>query len=321
MRMNPLARLAMSTALAFGLSLGLGVTPAAADTIPAPKLQSLRLEGTEAFVAFQDLSQDEHGFVITVRERDNPDRVVLNAAPLPGGGAPGKNRVITQQVGGLPPGVPLCAFVQSAGLSSGFGAAELAGLETISPPSNTVCADPAVTANAPDLALENIRGKAEQQWTTVQSQAPAYLVAFQNAGGEASGITVDISTSGVATLGDQGAVAGGWTAAGFTCATRSPSGRRERRNALHRRETRAGSGQQPDSHHQVHRPGPGQHPRTNQRYWHRRQSGQQRHSARRAGPLTPQFACGVSRRVPVGSCGGPVRRGSEYRACDRCVPD
>jgi hypothetical protein len=224
MRMNPLARLAMSAALAFGLSLGLGVTPAAADTIPAPKLQSLQLEGTEAFVAVQDLSQDEHGFVITVRERDNPDRVVLNQAPLPGGGAPGKNRVITQQVGGLPPGVPLCAFVQSAGLSSGVGVAELAGLETISPPSNTVCADPAVTATAPDLALENIRGKAEQQWTTVQGQTPAYLVAFRNAGGDASGITVDISTSGVATLGDQGAVAGGWNAAGFTCATRPPAG-------------------------------------------------------------------------------------------------
>jgi hypothetical protein len=114
--------------------------------------------------------------------------------------------------------------VQSTGLHQDGGVAELAGLEKVSPPSNTVCADPAAAANAPDLALENIRGKAEQQWTTVQNQAPAYLVAFRNAGGDASAVTVDISTSGVATLGDQGAVAGGWGAAGFTCATRPPSG-------------------------------------------------------------------------------------------------
>lgn len=221
---SPFARLGISAALATGLAVGVGVAPAAAESLPAPKLQSLRLEGTQAYVAFEDLSDEENGFLITVRERDNPDRVVLKQAPLPGGGAPGRNRVVSQQVNGLPPGVPLCAHVQSSGLSADGGVAELAGLERVSPPSNTVCADPAAAASAADLALENIRGKAEQQWTTVQSQAPAYLVAFRNAGADATGITVDITTSGVATLADQGAGAGGWTAAGFSCAPRPPSG-------------------------------------------------------------------------------------------------
>jgi hypothetical protein len=45
-----------------------------------------------------------------------------------------------------------------------------------------------------------------------------------NAGGDASGITVDVTTSGVATLGDQGAGVAGRSAAGFSCANRAPSG-------------------------------------------------------------------------------------------------
>jgi hypothetical protein len=216
-------RLAISAAMVSGLSLGVGIAPAAAESIAAPNLQSFRVDKTAAIVTFQDRSEDEHGFLITVRERDKPDRIVLDAIPRPGG-SPGRNRVVSHQVNGLPPGVPLCAHVQSTGLVSSAGVAELAGLEKVSPPSNTVCADPAVTADAPDLALENIRGKAEQQWTVVQSQAPAYLVALRNVGGDASDITVDISTSGVATLADQGAGASGWSAAGFNCAPRSPSG-------------------------------------------------------------------------------------------------
>jgi hypothetical protein len=203
----------------------LGAPTAAADApLEPPTLQSLRLDGSQATIAFTDMSVDEQGFTITVRERDNPDRTVLFAAPLPGGGAAGKNRVVNQVVSGLPAGVPLCAHVQSTGLVTSGGVAGLAGLEKVSPPSNTVCADPVAGADAPDLALENIRGKAEQQWTTVQNQTPAYLVAFRNPGGDASDITVDVSTSGVATLGDQAAVAGGWSAAGFTCAPRPPSG-------------------------------------------------------------------------------------------------
>jgi hypothetical protein len=209
---------------ASGLILGLGAPPASADApLEPPILQSLRLDGSQATVTFKDLSADEQGFTITVRERDNPDRTVL-VAPLPGGGAPGTRRVVSQVVNGLPAGVPLCAHVQATGLVTSGGVAELAGLEKVSPPSNTVCADPVAAADAPDLALENIRGKAEQQWTTVQNQTPAYLVAFRNPGGDASDITVDVNTSGVATLGDQAAVAGGWNAAGFTCAPRPPSG-------------------------------------------------------------------------------------------------
>jgi hypothetical protein len=219
-----MARFGIGAAAATVLLVAVGVSPAAAQPLPAPKLQSLRLEGTQAYVAFQDLSEEERGFTITVRERDNPDRVILDHAQLPGGGAPGRSRVVTQQVGNLPSGVPLCASVQSWGLSTDGGVAELAGLERVSEPSNTVCTDPANAASAADLALENIKGKAEQEWTTVQSQAPAYLVAFRNAGGDATGITVDVSTSGVATLSDQAAGAGGWTAAGFSCAPRAPSG-------------------------------------------------------------------------------------------------
>lgn len=220
MTISPITRLALSPVMASALALGVGVAPAAAESFRAPQLQSLRLEGTQAYVTFEDLSEDELGFSVTLRERDNPDKIVKQG-PLPGGGAPGRNRVVTQVLSGLPSGVPLCASVQSTGLVQG-GVAELAGLENVSPPSNTVCADAASTPA--DLALENIRGKAEQQWTTVQGQAPAYLVAFRNAGGDATGITVDVYTSGVATLGDQGAVSAGWSAAGFSCAPRPPSG-------------------------------------------------------------------------------------------------
>jgi hypothetical protein len=210
-----LNRIAVPAALATGLSLGVAITPAAADPtyaghLAAPHITSVRVEGTDAYVTFTDFSSGEEYFNIVLRERDNPDRLV-NYDNLPG--SPGASREVARQLSGVAPGVAVCATVS--------GVRGNLTVET-SPPSNTVCSDP---TRAPlDLAMDNIRGKAEQQWTTVQSQAPAYLVAFRNAGSDASGITLNISTSGVAALGDQGAVSGGWSAAGFACATRPPSG-------------------------------------------------------------------------------------------------
>ena len=223
MAVQPVARQTLYALVASGLTLGAGIAPAAAEpSLPStPHLTGLRSEGTDAYVTFTDFNSIETGFAITLRERDNPDRILVRNAIVPGSpGGDGGGREVTRQVSGIRPGVALCAsmFAIRRGTFPPFDDHEL------SAPSNTVCADPAAAATAADLALENIRGKAEQQWVTVQSQAPAYLVAFRNAGGDASDITVDITTSGVAILGDQGAGVAGWSAAGFNCATRAPSG-------------------------------------------------------------------------------------------------
>ncbi len=192
------------------LAFGVGTQPAAAlplEDLPTPLMNELRLDGTVAYVTYTDYSEDETGYLIRFEERDNRDRTWDNAnAP----GAPGTGRTVTYSVDGIPAGVALCARVQAwrtelIGASSGV--------------SNTICADPAA---APlDLALDNIKGNAAPK----ANASPAYLVALRNAGGvDATGVVVDVSTSGVATLGDQGAVLGGWQASGFSCALQAPSG-------------------------------------------------------------------------------------------------
>lgn len=96
------------------------------------------------------------------------------------------------------------------------------GIQTApSPPSNSICTDPEKTAAEADLALQNIRGKPDP----VQGSSSAYLVMIENrGGGEAKRVTVDLTTSGMAKLADQSAVAGGWQASGFNCAPRPPAG-------------------------------------------------------------------------------------------------
>jgi hypothetical protein len=203
--------------LALGPVVGLGVGQAAAEeTLDAPTLDSLRLEGRDAHVSFTDHSADETSFAISIWE-PGVTSVVVASASVPG--SPGDERQgVTRSVSGIPPGNPLCATVQAT-----ITTAEYPYLQESSPESNRVCEDP---ADAPsDVALENIRGKEELSWVTVAGQSPAYLVAFRNAGGnETAGIVVDISTSGVATLGDQAGVQAGWAAAGFSCVTRPPAG-------------------------------------------------------------------------------------------------
>jgi hypothetical protein len=205
--------MAVCALVASATAVGLGMYPAAAEeTLDAPTLDSLRLEGTDAYVSFTDHSVDENSFSISIWDPGVTD-VVVKSASVPGN--PGAERQgVTRSVSGIPPGKPLCATVAAT-----VTTAEYPYLEESSPQSNRLCEDP---ADAPsDVALENIRGNEEPQ----ANQSPAYLVAFRNAGGsETAGIVVDISTSGVATLGDQAGVQAGWSAAGFSCAPRPPSG-------------------------------------------------------------------------------------------------
>jgi hypothetical protein len=214
------SRVAVSALVASGLALGPGIPPAGADDLATPHIQSLRLDGTKGYLTFVEPGSGEAGFFITVRERDNPDRVVFdgnlaNVESPHAGDLPPANRAVTRELNGMPPGVAVCATLTaysdpSIGVSSGMSAS-----------SNTVCSDPANATS--DLALQNVRGREELQFAV--NPGAAYLVEFRNAGGaDATGIVVDIATSGVATLADQGGVAPGWNASGFGCVTRPPAG-------------------------------------------------------------------------------------------------
>lgn len=210
-----------ATALALGISSGAN----ADGEVGAPQLQSLRLEAPDAYITFKDNSAIETHFSVTLRERDNPDRVVISADVLP---APGEGRVVTRSVRGIAPGVPLCATVRAMvwgeNIFNPRDNPPARPIEAESAPSNSICIDPNV--RPPDLALEKIGGQEERDWVVVARQAPAYLVIFRNDGADATGtVTVDIATSGVATLGEQIAVVRqGWEAAGFACSTRQPAG-------------------------------------------------------------------------------------------------
>jgi hypothetical protein len=216
---SPLGRALDLTAVcalvASGVVLGPGIPHAVADEdLPTAQMDNLRLDGTTAYVTFTDYTEDETGYEITMFERDNRDRIVVDATQV--AAVPGTRRQATRTVSGIPSGVALCATVRSYR----FGVNGPTSVDNASSYwSNDVCADPAFARS--DLALQNIRGNATPQ----ASASPAYLVEIRNPGGtNAIGIAVDISTSGVATLGDQAAVAGGWNANGFTCASRAPSG-------------------------------------------------------------------------------------------------
>jgi hypothetical protein len=179
-------------------------------------MDELRLDGSTAFVTFTDYAETENRYLITIFARGTePDPSEIDKF-VSHGGVPGTGRTATRQIDGVPAGVALCAWVRAFE----YRTAELMDLvQASSARSYAVCADP---ASVPvDLALENIRGNADPQ----ASASPAYLVAFRNSGGsDATDVVVDISTSGVAMLGDQGAVLAGWQASGFSCAPQSPSG-------------------------------------------------------------------------------------------------
>jgi hypothetical protein len=201
--------------VASGLVVGHGVPPAAAEEIEkAPDVQSLRLEGPEAYVTFVDNSTNESAFRIIVVTKGTPSYSVASVEAPPN---PGHGRVVTRQASGMPPGRAVCASVSAIGPEPLPGST----YRYSSLSYNQACADP---ANMPsDVALQNIRGNVNPQ----ASASPAYLVELRNPGGSgATGITVDVSTSGVATLGDQAGVLGGWNANGFTCATNSPTSMR-----------------------------------------------------------------------------------------------
>lgn len=203
--------------VASGVVLGPGIRPAAADALVAPTLQSVRLSPPDIFLTFTDHTSDENGFHITVRERDKPDHVVYDNDL--DRGSPGSERQVTRQVSGIAPGVAYCATV-----STYFWDASFPPTYHQSGPSNTVCTDPVTAAAASDLALEGVNGSEERNFTQFGNRDLAYGVDFRNAGGtDATGVVVDVATSGVATLGDQSAAPYGFFQ-GFTCASRPPSG-------------------------------------------------------------------------------------------------
>jgi hypothetical protein len=217
--------------VASGSVVGHAGHPASADPedfgglnwLRQPGADSLRVEGSEALVTFTDYSDEDNGYGIRVYERSDPSRSVVGD-PRDGvevGAVPGTRRSATRTVGPVPEGVALCAQVQARlfRIEAPLGPIAPQVENKSSGWSNEVCADPADPAS--DVALQNIRGNASPQ----AAQSPAYLIVVDNPGGaDAKGVVVDVSTSGVATLGDQAAVAAGWTANGFNCAPGAASG-------------------------------------------------------------------------------------------------
>lgn len=216
--LRPLRAVTIGGVLAIA-GLALGPIPQAAAELGAPQLQSFKMDGTTAWLEFMDNSGNETEYLVTIRERNNPDNVVRETT-VPA--SPGSQRMITRNVDNVRADIPLCASIKAQSawpfvLNPNDNPSR--PLDDESPPSNTICSDP---ANVPaDVALQNIRGNAAPQ----AAQSPAYLVALRNAGGaDATGVVVDVSTSGVATLGDQAGVAAGWAADGFACAPVAPAG-------------------------------------------------------------------------------------------------
>jgi hypothetical protein len=219
-------RSAIAIALAAsGIVLTPGIQNAKADSdtdgVATPTLEKLRQEGSDLFLTFTDHSSHETGFVVTVRGRDDPNLIVSKDLKSPGA-IPGNGRQATRQVSGISSTIPVCATIQAYD-DSGL---KLPGFQapTYSAESNTVCTDPATAAASSDLAVEGVNGPQERSFATFGNRDLAYGVDFRNTGGaDATGVVVDVSTSDVATLGDQAASPFGFFT-GFTCATRPPSG-------------------------------------------------------------------------------------------------
>lgn len=195
--------------------VAVGVPQAIADTPPA-QLKSATVKGTTLTYTFslQD-NEDVGGIWLTVRERDNPDNVIINGQDVDIHPLPPAFHDITETAGGMPEDTPVCVSVVV------WKYVHLGINDDPSPPSNQICTDPAKTAKQADVALQNIRGKQDP----VSGQSLAYLILLDNnSSNDATDLTVDLATSGVARFGDQGIVAPGWVNLGFNCAPRPPAG-------------------------------------------------------------------------------------------------
>ncbi|HEX2285933.1 MAG TPA: helix-turn-helix transcriptional regulator [Mycobacterium sp.] len=108
--------------MATGLAFGVGVHPAAADVLHAPHALCMRIEGSEAYVAFRDFNSEEEQYLVNAFERDT-NRLVVDDVPFPAvpGGDIGGGRDVTRQVSGMP-GTPLWAERARAELDRASGA-------------------------------------------------------------------------------------------------------------------------------------------------------------------------------------------------------
>lgn len=206
---------ALVSALVAGLLVGQVVPTAEADT-QAATLKSATVKKTTLTYTFS-LPETEGvgGIWLTVRERDNPDNVIIDGQDVDIHPIPGAYRDITRTAGGMPDGTAVCvSLVVWKYIHIGIN-------DDPSPPSNQICTDPQTTASQADVALQNIRGKQDP----LAPETYAYLILVDNnSANEAKDVTVDLATSGVATFGDQSLVAAGWPANGFSCAPRPPAG-------------------------------------------------------------------------------------------------
>lgn len=205
---------ALAISLALSLTTAIGAPTATAD-IPTPTLKTATVKGSTLTYTFQLASnEDVGGIFLTVRERDNPDNVIIDGQNVDIKPLPPPFRDITETIGGIPEDTAVC-------VSFAVWTYVHIGINDDPAPSNQVCTDPAKTAKQADVALQEIRGRDDP----VSGQSLAYLVLISNpSSNDAEGITVDLSTSGVAKFGDQGIVAPGWASLGFTCAPRPPTG-------------------------------------------------------------------------------------------------
>ncbi len=208
---------AVSAVAAFAVLVpGVGAPAAGADTLPA-QLKSATVKKTTLTYTFSlQETEDVGGIWLTVRERDNPDNVIVNGQDVDIHPIPGAFRDITKTINGMPEGTPVCVSIVV------WKYVHLGINDDPSPPSNQICTDPEKTASQADVALQNIRGKQDP----LAPETYAYLILVDNnSANEAKDVTVDLATSGVATFAaDQSLVAAGWPANGFNCAPRPPAG-------------------------------------------------------------------------------------------------
>ncbi len=204
--------LAILAALSLPAAIG---APAATADIPTPTLKTATVKGSTLTYVFQlGSNEDVGGIFLTVRERDNPDNVIVDGQNIDIKPLPPAFHDITETIG-VPKETPVC-------VSFSVWTYVHIGINDDPAPSNQICTDPAVTAKQADLALQNIRGKQDP----LAPETYAYLILLDNnSANEATDVTVDLATSGVATFaGDQGLVAPGWASLGFNCAQRPPVG-------------------------------------------------------------------------------------------------
>jgi hypothetical protein len=209
-------RATSSLAVAAAVTLtAAALAPSATADIPTPTLKTATVKGSTLTYTFQLASnEDVGGIFLTVRERDNPDNVFIDGQNIDIKPLPPAFHDITETIGGIPEDTAVCvSFAVWTYVHIGFNDDPA--------PSNQVCTDPAKTAKQADVALQEIRGRDDP----VSGQSLAYLVLLANpSANEATDVTVDLATSGVAKFGDQGIVAPGWASLGFACAPRPPVG-------------------------------------------------------------------------------------------------